>query len=155
MVELLDPAHLKNERLGGPKAQEFVENLMCQLTNDILNLHRNLQTHGLFLQRECAQRLHQLIMKIAKSYHWLARQVMVLQVAGFSLKAKYHCLKDIAYQLRKEIVSCSEFCASTLWPSTAKATRTMWEEFVSWGEVYRLVRFQSASFNVIFSKPEH
>lgn len=112
-LSFLIPLILKTRDLEAPEHKNLLK-VMCHLTNDILNLHRILQTHGLFLQRQCAQRLHQLIMKIAKSYHWLARQVMVLQVVGFSLKPKYHCLKHIAYQLRKEILSCSEFCLNPL-----------------------------------------
>ena len=83
--------------------------VMNKLMEDIRTFHGICQSHGLFLDRPCGQRLHQLIMMIGKSYHWLARQVLSLHIVGFSVKPKYHCLKHIAFQLRRELESSSKF----------------------------------------------
>ena len=45
------------------------------------------------------------------SHNW---KMLDLQLAGFSLKPKFHCLKHLAYQLRKEIMSGKRFCLSPL-----------------------------------------
>ena len=105
--------HFANTWLGGSGAQTYFK-VMHQLTSDIITFHRICQTHGLFLERSCAQRLHQLILTIARSYHWLARKMLSLRIAGFSLKPKFHCLKHVAYQLRMEILSGKRFCLSPM-----------------------------------------
>lgn len=100
-----------------PKAQEHKNlfKVMLQLTETILEFQNHCQQHGLFLRRACGQKLHGLVMTISRSYHWLAREVLTLKIAGFSLKPKFHSLKHIAYQLRLELQSDStEYCLNPL-----------------------------------------
>ena len=89
-----------------PRAQQDHKDMfkvMIQLVGSILDLQETCQGHGLFMPKPCGERLHQLIMTICRSYHWLARENILLKIAGFSVKPKYHALKHIAFQLRKEL----------------------------------------------------
>ena len=89
-----------------PRAQQDHKDMfkvMIQLVGSILDLQQTYQEHGLFMPKACGERLRQLIITICRSYHWLAREVISLKIAGFSLKPKYHALKHIAFQLRREL----------------------------------------------------
>lgn len=93
-----------------PRAQQDHKDLfkvMIQLVRNILDLQQLCQEHGLFMPKPCGERLHYLIMTICRSYHWLARKVILMRISGFSLKPKYHALKHIAYQLRRELQTTS------------------------------------------------
>ena len=114
-LNFLIPLILKNERLGGPRAQEFVEsNVPLERWHpDIRNLHWILQTHGLLLQRACGQRLHQLSMKIAKSYHWLAKWwCRKLLVSAWSHNLMAWNTTHTNWERR--FLSCSELCLNPL-----------------------------------------
>ena len=93
-----------------PRAQQDRKDLfkvMIQLVRNILDLQQLCQEHGLFMPKPCGERLHYLITTICRSYHWLARKVILMMISGFSLKPKYHALKHIAYQLRRELQTTS------------------------------------------------
>eukprot|EP00438_Fugacium_kawagutii_P018224 Skav218339 [mRNA] locus=scaffold755:551991:552857:- [translate_table: standard] len=75
------------------------------VTSAILDLHHLCETHGLFLDRACAQLLYCKMMIVAKGYHLLAREACTYRMVGFGLKPKYHGLKHVAFQLRKALLS--------------------------------------------------
>lgn len=70
------------------------------VTSNILGLHQLCETHGLFLDRACAQMLYAKMLTVAKGYHLLARHALGFGMVGFGLKPKYHGLKHMAHQLK-------------------------------------------------------
>ena len=71
-----------------------------KVIESILGMHKICETHGLFLDRACAQLLYVKMMTIARGYHALARLAMSFFMVGFAVKPKYHGLKHAAYKLR-------------------------------------------------------
>ena len=62
-----------------------------QVLLNVTGLHKICETHGLFLERECAQRLYIHILAVCRGYHQLARQALFIQDDCLWSKAKVSC----------------------------------------------------------------
>ena len=66
-----------------------------------LSLHEDkiCQTHCLFLQRECAQRLYVHILAVCLCYDQLAPQALSFMMIAFLVKPKYHVATHVLCQI--------------------------------------------------------
>ena len=60
-------------------------------------------THGLWLQRACAQSLYIHLMALMSGYQSLAAQSLALRIACFCLKPKFHGLHHVAFDLSEAL----------------------------------------------------
>ena len=77
------------------------------VADSILEVHKICESHGLFLDKTCAQLLYVKLMTVAKGYHKLAKQILDLGMVGFSIVPKYHGIKHVAYEIRKTLRTSS------------------------------------------------
>lgn len=78
-----------------------------QVLLNVTGLHKICETHGLFLERECAQRLYIHILAVCRGYHQLARQALSFRMIAFGVKPKYHAIKHVLWEIRRQIVGSS------------------------------------------------
>ena len=84
----------------GVGAEKFLK-LLKSLISKVLGMHKILETHGLFLERSCAQNLYMKIMMIAKGYMLLAGIALQRGYVAYGVKPKYHALKHLAFEIRE------------------------------------------------------
>ena len=75
-----------------------------QVLLNVTGLHKICETHGLFLERQCAQRLYIHILAVCRGYHALAHEALGFRMIAFGVKPKYHALKHVLWELRKQLV---------------------------------------------------
>ena len=76
-----------------------------KVIENILGLHHLCESHGLFLDRNCAQLLYIKMLTVARGYHLLACHALDFRMVGFGVKPKYHALKHLAFKVRQALLN--------------------------------------------------
>lgn len=86
-----------------PQDKEDFLRVARSVVDNIITMHRLMESHGLFLDKKCAQLLYVKMTLVAKGYHLLAQHALGFGMVGFGVKPKYHSLRHLAFDIRKQI----------------------------------------------------
>ena len=78
---------------------ETLLDVMIRTCESVLSFFKSLHSHGLFLERPCANLLYIHMMRILRGYKRLGKEALSLSIRAFTLKPKAHSLHHMAHSI--------------------------------------------------------